>query len=164
MTRIKVAADGGVHDVVDAGQRVRVLGACLVEVGEVDAEASFAVGLGHHDGVGDPVGMRDLTDELGLLELLYFLNDEVLLFGRLSPRLLLHGSLGHTARWCSITSLGTPGISDGGHANMLAFFRRKATSALSYLERRLPPMVMVAPEPLASRDTFFVAVRSWENS
>jgi hypothetical protein len=37
------------------------------------------------------------------------------------------------AKWCSITSLGTPGISDRVQANMSEFARRKVTSALSYL-------------------------------
>ena len=78
---------------------------------------------------------------------------------------------GHTAKWCSITSLGTLGISDGVHANMSALARRKATSALSYLGVRLPPMVTVAPagtapEPLEpmSSGTFFTDVFSCENS
>ena len=51
-------------------------------------------------------------------------------------------AFGHTAKWCSITSLGTPDISDGVHANMSEFALRKATSALSYLSVRRAPMVM----------------------
>jgi hypothetical protein len=37
------------------------------------------------------------------------------------------------AKWCSITSLGTPGISDGVQANLSEFGRRKVMSALYYL-------------------------------
>ena len=46
---------------------------------------------------------------------------------------------------------------------MSEFALRKATSALSYLGGRLAPMVALAPEPFASRDTCFVAAFSWEN-
>ena len=73
-------------------------------------------------------------------------------------------AFGHTAKWCSITSLGTPDISDGVHANMSEFALRKATSALSYLGGKPAPMVTLAPEPLASSDTFVVAACSCENS
>src|SRR5680860_634690 len=69
-------------------------------------------------------------------------------------------AFGHTAKWCSITSLGTPDMSDGVHANMSEFALRKATSALSYLGDKLAPMVTLAPEPFASRDTCFVAAFS----
>ena len=70
-------------------------------------------------------------------------------------------AFGHTAKWCSITSLGTPDISDGVHANMSEFALRKATSALSYLGGKPAPMVTLAPEPSAPEplvlsDTFFV--------
>src|SRR3954471_18716071 len=41
------------------------------------------------------------------------------------------------ARWCSITFLGTPGMSNGCHANTSTFARRKAMSALSYLGSRV---------------------------
>ena len=50
---------------------------------------------------------------------------------------------GDTAKWCSITSLGTPGMSDGCHANTSAFARRKATSTSSYLGSSDPPIFMV---------------------
>src|SRR6266540_1885398 len=40
---------------------------------------------------------------------------------------------GNTAKWCSITSLGTLGMSDGCHANTSAFARRKVMSTSSYL-------------------------------
>jgi hypothetical protein len=45
------------------------------------------------------------------------------------------------AKWCSITSLGTPGLSDGVQANMSEFARRKAMSALSYLGESPTPMM-----------------------
>ena len=68
------------------------LGASLVEVGEVNAQALLAVGLEYDDRVGDPVGMGHLTDELGLLGLFYFLDDVVLFFWCLTVNLLLHGA------------------------------------------------------------------------
>jgi hypothetical protein len=46
-------------------------------------------------------------------------------------------------RWCSITSLGIPGICDGSQANTSTFARRKAMSALSYFSPRFPPMRVV---------------------
>src|SRR5512132_1875031 len=61
------------------------------------------------------------------------------------------------ARWCSITFLGTPGMSDGCHANTSTFARRKATSALSYLGSRVALMVKVPPVPSSLADTFLVA-------
>ena len=61
------------------------------------------------------------------------------------------------ARWCSITFLGTPGISDGCHANTSTFARRKATSALSYLGSSVVLMVKVPPVPSSLADTFLVA-------
>src|SRR5215216_3905446 len=48
---------------------------------------------------------------------------------------------GQIARWCLITSLGTPGMSDGCQANISTFARRKATSVLSYLSSSVALMV-----------------------
>src|SRR3990170_4666385 len=61
------------------------------------------------------------------------------------------------ARWCSITSLGTPGMSDGCHANTSTFAHRKAMSALSYLLSREALTVKVPPVPSSFADTFLVA-------
>jgi hypothetical protein len=46
-------------------------------------------------------------------------------------------------RWCSITSLGIPGICNGFQANTSTFARRKVMSALSYFSPRFPLMRMV---------------------
>src|SRR5215216_3964452 len=62
---------------------------------------------------------------------------------------------GQTARWCSITFLGTPGISDGCQANTLIFARRKATSVLSYLSSRVALIVKVPSTPASPAGTFF---------
>jgi hypothetical protein len=67
------------------------------------------------------------------------------------------------AKWCSITSLGTPGIFDGVQVNMSEFARRKVTSALSYLGESPAPMVTKFLQPPAWSGTFFVAERSWVN-
>src|SRR3990170_5025638 len=64
---------------------------------------------------------------------------------------------GQTARWCSITSLGTPGMSDGCHANTSTFARRKAMSVLSYLSSRVELMVKVPPIPSSLTGTFLVS-------
>jgi hypothetical protein len=49
-------------------------------------------------------------------------------------------------RWCSITSLGIPGIYDGSQAKTSTFSRRKATSASSYFSPKLPAMRVVWEE------------------
>src|SRR3954470_14028978 len=61
------------------------------------------------------------------------------------------------ARWCSITFLGTPGMSDGCQANTSTFARRKVTSALSHLGSRVALMVKVPPVPSSLAGTFLVA-------
>jgi hypothetical protein len=67
------------------------------------------------------------------------------------------------AKWCSITSLGTPGISDGVQENMSEFARRKVTSVLFYLGESPAPMVTKFSQPPAWSGTFFLAERSWVN-
>ena len=69
---------------------------------------------------------------------------------------------GQTARWCSITSLGTPGISDGCQANTSIFGCRKATSALSYLSSRVALMVKVPSTPANPARTFFTWGDCWK--
>jgi hypothetical protein len=54
---------------------------------------------------------------------------------------------GHTAKWCSISSLGPPERSDGSHANTSEFSRRKLMSVLSYLGERPASMVIVREVP-----------------
>lgn len=61
--------------------------------------------------------------------------------------------------WCSITLPGTPGRSDGSHANTLEFSRRKVMSALSYLVERVAPMV-TEWFPSSPNDTFLVSLPS----
>jgi hypothetical protein len=68
--------------------------------------------------------------------------------------------LGDTAKWCSITFLGTPDKSDAFQAKTSKFAQRKATSAPSYAGERQVPMVKAGPQPLPSTDTFFVSARS----
>ena len=87
----ELAAGSGVDDLVDPWEGIGVLGAGLVEAGEVDAEAaSFGV-FGDNHTVGEPSGVNHFLDDAGLLQLLYFLDDEILFLWRLAPRLLLHG-------------------------------------------------------------------------
>ena len=62
---------------------------------------------------------------------------------------------GQTTRWCSITSLGTPGILDGCQANSSIFACRKATSTLSYLSSRVELIVKVPSTPASPARTFF---------
>ena len=66
--------------------------ASFVEVGEVDAEAASSGVLGDDHTIGEPSRMDNFFDDASFLQLLYFLNDEILLLWRLAPRLLLHGA------------------------------------------------------------------------
>src|SRR4051812_21558754 len=61
------------------------------------------------------------------------------------------------SKMCSITSLGTPGMSDACHANTSTFARRKATSALSYLLSRVKLIVKAPPVSSFLTDTFLVS-------
>jgi O-acetyl-ADP-ribose deacetylase (regulator of RNase III) len=61
-----------------------------------------------------------------------------------------------TSKECSASSMGTPGISDGVHANMSALSRRKLVSASSYLSPRLSPMTTVFSGLGRPRQTLFV--------
>jgi hypothetical protein len=72
-------------------KRIRILGTGLVETCEVHAEAPTTIRLWDNHQIGNPGGVGYLAYYLGLLQLLYFLDDEVLLLLRLFPSLLLHG-------------------------------------------------------------------------
>jgi hypothetical protein len=55
---------------------------------------------------------------------------------------------------CSATSLGMSGMSEGLHAKILAFARRKSTSTASYLGSSLEPILTFLPaSSLGSRET-----------
>src|SRR5438105_4350255 len=80
-------------------------------------------------------------------------------------------SFGNTAKWCSITSLGTPGMSDGCHANTSTFARRKVMSASSYLGSRDPPTFTVLAGSASSGTSLIepaslaaIRILAWANS
>ena len=59
---------------------------------------------------------------------------------------------------CSATSLGMSGMSEGLHANMSAFVRRKSTSTTSYLGSRLELILNALPsEALGLREMSLVS-------
>ena len=58
---------------------------------------------------------------------------------------------------CSASSLGTPGMSDGFHAKMSQFSRRKEVSAPSYVESRLAPITVVLCGSSSRRTMVLVA-------
>ena len=62
---------------------------------------------------------------------------------------------GRIASRCSITSLGTPGMSEGCHAKISTFAQRKVTSVSSYLAPR-PPSMRAVWEGLAPIYTIFM--------
>ena len=58
---------------------------------------------------------------------------------------------------CSASSLGTPGMSDGFHAKMSQFSRRKEVSVPSYAESRLAPITAVLCGSSSRRTMVLVA-------
>ena len=70
---------------------------------------------------------------------------------------------GQIARWCSITFLGTPGISDSCQANTSIFARRKATSALSYLSSHYKKYTSVMIRVCHSRSRFLSCMYIHDN-
>ena len=57
---------GSVDDLVDAREGEGILGASLVEVFEIDAEAPGFVLLWYHYQICQPIRMLDISDEYGL--------------------------------------------------------------------------------------------------
>jgi hypothetical protein len=88
----QVATCHGIHNLVNARQQEWILWAGLVEIREVNAHSHSPVGLWDFHGVRLPRGVHHLSDHLGLLQLLYFSDDEILPILRLSTNLLLDGA------------------------------------------------------------------------
>src|SRR5438132_9940246 len=63
-----------------------------------------------------------------------------------------------TLRECSITSHGTPGMSEGFQAKMSWFARRKVTSTLSYLESSF---VLIRAILVRSDESSMILLNSW---
>ena len=82
--------------------------------------------------------MGHFLDESGRQKLLYLLVDVPVLFLVESARRCFTG-LEPTwmSKACSKTSLGMPSMSEGLHANISAFARRKSMSTASYLLSRV---------------------------
>jgi len=88
--RQKVTPGGGVHNLIDAWKRIGVSMTCLVEVGVVDAHPKLPVRLGDDDGIGQPLGVVDLLDEVSVQQFVYLFTDEVLPLHGLLLWLLTH--------------------------------------------------------------------------
>jgi hypothetical protein len=73
---------------------IRILGTGFVETCEIHAEAPTAISLWDNHRIGNPGGVGYLAYQLGILQLLYLLDDKVLFLLRLFPGLLLHGAHG----------------------------------------------------------------------
>jgi hypothetical protein len=72
-------------------ERIRILGTGFVETCKVHTEAPVVVSLWDNHWISNPGGVGYLAYQLGLLQLLYLLDDEVLSLLCLLPSLLLHG-------------------------------------------------------------------------
>ena len=139
-------------------------------VSVVDPEAPSSSGFWNNHAVGEPSRVCDFSNDLCSFSFSTSLTIKACFSRACFRAFCFTGQVfGHTTKWCSITSLGTPDISDGVHANMSEFARRKVTSALSYLGGKTAPMLTLAPEPPAPvpsmpRDTFFVeACSCWKS-
>jgi hypothetical protein len=94
--------------------------------------------------------MKHLLDEFS-----YLISSSIALCFSSSKRCshcLTYLELAWISKECSVTSLRMPGMSEGLHANMSLFARRKSMSTASYLGSRVVPMhTLLLLEPLGSR-------------
>ena len=67
-----------------------VLGACLVEVGEVDAHPPLPVGFVYHYWISEPLWMEDFSDKGGFEKLFEFFSYGLFSIGCESPQFLLN--------------------------------------------------------------------------
>jgi hypothetical protein len=86
----EVTACGGVDDLIYPWERVRILRASLTETSKVYAEVTTSISFWHDHQISNPRGVSYLAYQLGLLQLLNFLDDEVLFLLRLLSCLLFH--------------------------------------------------------------------------
>jgi hypothetical protein len=70
-----------IHKKVNSREKETAFGACLVEVGEVDAHPAFSVCFHDHDNIGEPLGELHLFYKFGLHELLCFFGDRLIVLG-----------------------------------------------------------------------------------
>jgi hypothetical protein len=99
-------------------KRKRIIGICIVETGVVDAHLKLPVGLGDDNRIGQPQRVVGLLDKASVEQLFDLFMDEVLPLNGLLQGFCWTGlASGWIFRWCSITSLGIPGICDGHQAN-----------------------------------------------
>src|SRR5207247_930794 len=134
-------ACGIIYNLIDAGYTERILRVSLFEVLVITAHAPRPVLLFHQDRVGQPVGVVNLPDEVCGRELRELISDGSFRSCANQRRRCLTGfAPSLTFRQCSITSRGTPGLSEGFQAKMSWFAWRKVMSALSYLSPRPVPI------------------------
>jgi len=67
---------------------VCIFRACPIQISVVGAHSSFVVGLFYHEDVGEPGRKPDLSDEVGMKELVYFFFDGFTLLFSYLPFLL----------------------------------------------------------------------------
>ena len=112
-----------------------ILWTMFIETREVDAHAKdVSVFLRDQDWVSDPCGLRvQLLDEVCFSKSINFRQHSIA-FGSEKRRkgCLIGFAIGSKFRWCSASSLGTPGMSAGHHAKISQRSRRNSMSALSY--------------------------------
>jgi hypothetical protein len=129
---------------VDARMSKGVFRVVTVEISVVDTHSPLAGFMGTSTGLASQTGflhsrMNPVSKSFRISTLMTSLRSFAKRrnFGLTGLAILL------TSRECSASSLGTPSISDGVHANMSALSRRKLVSASSYFSPRLSPMTTV---------------------
>ena len=123
---------GGVDDLINEGEGEGILGASLVVVFEIDAQAPGFVLHWYHHQVCQPVRMFDFSNESGLNEFGQLLPHGLSLgFGKRRNLCLTGLNPFNILRLCLASLRGIPGISEGCQANMSQFSRRNARSAAS---------------------------------
>src|SRR5207247_1256660 len=151
-------ACGIIYNLIDAGYTERILRVSLFEVLVITAHAPRPVLLFHQDRVGQPVGVVNLPDEVCGRELRELISDGSFRSCANQRRRCLTGfAPSLTFRQCSITSRGTPGMSEGFQAKMSWFAWRKVMSALSYLSSR-PVLIRLGRIGWVERDLLDILV------
>jgi hypothetical protein len=141
----QVASRHGINFLVDLWLLEGVLGAVFVEISVVGARPPLVrVLLADEDGVGEPLRMEDFSEEPAASSLASsFLMASYRSSAKRRTCCRLGVALGSTFSECSISLLGTLGMSIGFQAKMSRLAQRKLTSVSSYFGSRPAPIMVV---------------------
>ena len=145
---------------IDARQGKRVLRSSFVEICEIYAKPPLPITFRTTTGFANHVGCSTpLTKPAASIFLISSAMNCCLSKAYFRTFCLTGRVCGQTTRWCSITSLGTPGISNGCQTNTSIFARRKAMSMFSYESPRVALIVKVPTTPASLPGPFSLGVQ-----